>query len=375
MRNHTRTLAFALLSIIAGCSASSDPSGNSEGFVPAASKEDGGKEDGALADDASAATENDSGATPESPDGGAVDPSADASAPPSEPTADASVPSDPKPPADSGAAPPPADTGSTATTDAGTKPDTKWSGSDSGTSNDAKADTHDSAPPAVDSAPPSPSDASVAVDSAPPPPPAVDASTPSTYVPTAADLLALTASCKVASTAKYSTDSGSTPTVDICSLPGAYFWKADMDIDCDGKTTTVCNSSTDPAFQPQTSFTDSKGGWLDASTLPYVVIPLPSSRFSYTSAGIQPGAVVAVIYGSKVVYGVFGDEGPSDIIGESSVAMANALGIPSNPASGGVDSGVTYIVFTGASAVPAKLEDHAAATTLGESLAAKLLGK
>ncbi|MGZ3416325.1 MAG: glycoside hydrolase family 75 protein [Polyangiales bacterium] len=215
------------------------------------------------------------------------------------------------------------------------------------------------------------------VDSGTAPPPAVDSGTtpPSGGSVTAADLLALTTSCTVASKSRYATDSGGASTVDICSLPGAFFWKADMDVDCDGKRTAACSESTDPWFQPQTSFTDSTGAYLDASTLPYVVIPLPSTRFSYTSANIRPGAVVAVIYGGKVVYGVFGDEGPSDIIGEASYAMAASLGIDSNPKTGGIDSGVTYIVFTGAAAVPTRIEDHAEATALGQSLAAKLVGK
>ncbi|MGZ3420908.1 MAG: glycoside hydrolase family 75 protein [Polyangiales bacterium] len=194
--------------------------------------------------------------------------------------------------------------------------------------------------------------------------------------PTAAELLALTTKCTVASKAKYATDDGAADTVDVCSLPGAFFWKADLDVDCDGKMSTVCNKSTDPAYQNMTAMTDSKGGALDAATLPYVVIPTATTtRWSYKTAGISGGAVVAVIYGGKVVYGVFGDTGPSNIIGEASYAMAKALGIDPDPSTGGADSGVTYIVFTGKGAVPAVLEDHAAATKLGESLAAKLVGK
>ncbi len=193
--------------------------------------------------------------------------------------------------------------------------------------------------------------------------------------PTADQLLALVATCDVASKAKYKTDDEAAlpSNIDICKLPGAFFWKADMDIDCDGKTSTACNASTDPAFQNETSTTDSKGGWLDAASLPYVVVPLPSTRFDYGASGIQLGAVVAVIYGGKVSYGVFGDEGPSNIIGEASYAMAKSLGIDPNPATGGTDSGVTYIVFTGKSAVVAPIEDHSVAVTLGQSLAAKLV--
>lgn len=192
--------------------------------------------------------------------------------------------------------------------------------------------------------------------------------------PTAAQLLALVANCAQPSDGLYATDDdGSAETIPICALNGAFFWKADMDIDCDGKVTAVCNSNTDPAFQDQTSTTDSQGQPLDASTLPYVVIPLPSARFDYMAAGLELGAVVAVIYNNKVVYGVFGDEGPENIIGEASYAMATALGIDPDPSFGGTDSEVTYIVFHGANAVVNVIEDHQEATALGEQLAAELI--
>jgi hypothetical protein len=190
---------------------------------------------------------------------------------------------------------------------------------------------------------------------------------------TAQQLLALTTSCTVAGGTWAKDDAGAS-TVSMCKLDGAYFWKADMDVDCDGKRTAACNETTDPWFQNQTSAVDSKGGWLDAAALPYVVIPLPSSRFDYSAHGIQLGSVVAVIYGGKVAYGVFGDEGPEDIIGESSYAMAASLGIDPDPANGGTDGPVTYIVFTGPSGVVSKIEDHAAAVAIGEARASLLIG-
>jgi hypothetical protein len=189
----------------------------------------------------------------------------------------------------------------------------------------------------------------------------------------APSLLALTTSCTVASNSKYAPTSGAPATIDICALNGAYFWKADMDIDCDGQMTSVCNVGADPYYQDQTSFNQSDGHPLIASVLPYVVLPIASSRFSFSTANIKPGAVVAVMYEGKLTFGVFGDEGPSSIIGEASYAMAQSLGIDPNPSTGGVGSGVTYIAFVGSSAVVSPIEDHAAATTLGESLSATLL--
>jgi hypothetical protein len=190
--------------------------------------------------------------------------------------------------------------------------------------------------------------------------------------PTAAQLLAKTNSCTVASASKYKTDDDvSSSTINICKSGTAYFWKADMDVDCDGVASSVCNSSTDPWYQGQTSFETSKGRSFTASTTHYYVIPLPSSRFSYSSAGIKPGTVAAVIYNNKIVYAVFADEGPSNIIGEASYATARDLGIDPDPENGGTDSGVTYIVLKGN--VPSPVEDNATITAKGQAAAAAWL--
>ena len=97
------------------------------------------------------------------------------------------------------------------------------------------------------------------------------------------------------------------------------------------------------------------------------MIPLPSSRFSYKSNGIKPGSVAAVIFNNKVVYAVFADEGPNAIIGEASYATAKALGINPDPSNGGVDSGVTYIVFPGQ--VPSPVENNTAIDAKGAAAA------
>ena len=72
-------------------------------------------------------------------------------------------------------------------------------------------------------------------------------------------------------------------------------------------------------------------------------------------------------------FGVFGDEGPDNIIGEASYAMAASLGIDPDPSVGGTDDTVTYIVFTGEGAAVDPIEDHAAAESLGLELAAQLV--
>ena len=181
--------------------------------------------------------------------------------------------------------------------------------------------------------------------------------------PSAGQLLAKVSGCNVVSHGKYATDDGASSTVNICKSGSAFFWKADMDIDCDGVRTSHCNEDADPWYQDQTSFQTSKGRPFQADSTHYFVIPLPSSRFSYSGNGIKPGSVAAVIYNNKVVYAVFADEGPSNIIGEASYATARALGINPDPENGGVDSGVTYIVFPGK--VPSPIESNGAIDSKG----------
>ncbi|MEU9391737.1 glycoside hydrolase family 75 protein [Streptomyces sp. NPDC048324] len=187
----------------------------------------------------------------------------------------------------------------------------------------------------------------------------------------AADLLAKVTSCSQISNGKYKTDDETSATVPVCGKNGAVFWKADMDIDCDGQRTSKCSESTDPWYQDDTAFHQSDGKPLRADSLPYVVVPSSSSIWNYSSAGIKGGGVVAVIYNNKVEYAVVGDTGPTKIIGEASYATANALGIDPDPETGGADSGVTYILFKNSQVSP--IESHSAAVTLGDKLAKQFL--
>lgn len=189
--------------------------------------------------------------------------------------------------------------------------------------------------------------------------------------PSAEQLLALLEPCRQISNGLYQTDHDTLPTVPVCQLTGAVFWKADLDIDCDGLLTDICNANTDPWFQPDTTAHTSAGQPLDASTLPFVVIPGESSVFHYSDYGITVGSVVAVVYDDTVQYGVVGDTGPPNIIGEGSYALARNLGIDPDPDTGGVDSGVTYIVFQNSSVSP--IDDHFQAARMGAQLANKLL--
>ncbi|MFC8228307.1 glycoside hydrolase family 75 protein [Streptomyces sp. NPDC057287] len=187
----------------------------------------------------------------------------------------------------------------------------------------------------------------------------------------AAELLAHVETCNRISHGMYRTDQGTPADIPVCGTGEAVFWKADMDIDCDGRTTAVCNKKTDPSFQPQTAFQTSAGKHLDAGKLPYIVVPGPGPIWKYAGSGIKGGSVAAVIHGGKVEYAVVGDTGPTGIIGEASYATARALGIDPDPRTGGAASGVTYILFRNSEVSP--IEDHAAAVAEGEALARKFL--
>jgi hypothetical protein len=189
--------------------------------------------------------------------------------------------------------------------------------------------------------------------------------------PTADQLLAKTAHCNQVSNGTYSDkNGGQTP---ICGAGGAYFWTSGMAIDCDGQRTSACNENTDCCFYNDTSFHQSDGKPMNAAKTPYVVIPLPSSRFNYGSNGIKGGDILAVVYKGQVEYAVFGDEGPNNIIGEASYATAQALGINPDPSNGGTADPVTYIVFPGSKS--GKIEDHNATVTAGRKAASTFVSK
>jgi Fungal chitosanase of glycosyl hydrolase group 75 len=171
----------------------------------------------------------------------------------------------------------------------------------------------------------------------------------------------------------YAEREGMTQDIPVCSTGAAVHWKSGMTIDCDGQPTEQCNEDTDPAFQPETAFPQSDGQPLIASELPFVVLPLASDIWDFRDSGLAGGTVVAVVYEDTVVYGVVGDLGPSGQIGEASYALADALGIDPDPATGGTSGKVVdYVAFPGVVADP--IEDPAQAVSLGEQAATELVG-
>jgi hypothetical protein len=193
--------------------------------------------------------------------------------------------------------------------------------------------------------------------------------------PTPAQLLALVqahpcTSANMVSTHTYPDPGSMVPDVPICAMKGAVYFYSDMDIDCDGRDAGAC-PGPDPSYYPDTAFHNNAGMPLAAAITPYVVLPS-----DFASPGLDKsngGNVIAVLYNGKLTYAVFGDTGPTNLIGEASYACAQSLGINPNPATGGVGSGVTYIVFVGANTAPSDIENQAETKTLGEKLAAALL--
>ena len=192
--------------------------------------------------------------------------------------------------------------------------------------------------------------------------------------PGAGTLLGLLGACTPLTNGLLAPQSGYAKDVPVCALKGAVYWRSEMAVDCDGRSTTTCNDQTDPQFQNSTVGKDSAGNSLDAALVPYVEVPSVGSVFDYRAAGLSMGSVVAVIYKGNLAYGVVGHEQASDVIGAASVAMAAQIGINPDPVKGGLQSeAVTYVAFTGAANTVPALEDVAATAKLAEKAAAALI--
>ncbi len=85
--------------------------------------------------------------------------------------------------------------------------------------------------------------------------------------------------------------------------------------------------------------------YVDASTIPFIVLPPAAMR--ELGAELGDFAVVVNIRNGQSVATLFADVGPSNHIGEGSIALAEILQIPSDPRAGGVEADVLYLVFPG----------------------------
>jgi len=82
--------------------------------------------------------------------------------------------------------------------------------------------------------------------------------------------------------------------------------------------------------------------FVDAATIPYVV--LPPKGFKHAKLG--DFATVVNLQNGKVAGGIVADESAPEVpMGEGSIALAMALGIDSNPRTGGIEDGIGYVVY------------------------------
>lgn len=92
-----------------------------------------------------------------------------------------------------------------------------------------------------------------------------------------------------------------------------------------------------------------QSSFVDAFTVPYVSVPRELWKHP-----VQLGDFAMVIYGGVEVGAIVADVGPAGKYGEVSEALARMLGFKNcSPRNGGVDSGVTYVIFPGSACSPA----------------------
>ncbi len=178
---------------------------------------------------------------------------------------------------------------------------------------------------------------------------------------------------------------GGTP---VLSVSGAIAWKAGMSVDADGApkayhprpkqgldclanaghpgdwwalvTDTgkpdgqpILQGPTDPAPGFYVSTTSLQNvdkpvsdprRYVDASTVPYIAV----SPVLRDKAKVKLGDFVVVTNGDRRAFAIVADIGPKQHLGEGSIALAEALGLPSNAChGGGAKKGVRYVAFPG----------------------------
>jgi hypothetical protein len=142
---------------------------------------------------------------------------------------------------------------------------------------------------------------------------------------------------------------------------GVYAYSSGMAIDTDGS-----DSDPDPDHQGETTWEDSNGQALGAHRVPFYVLgddcwdrTTPCPHFYYKERGMSGRQFALMFYNGKVIGSIFGDtqtannqttsDNDSRELGEASVKAAQLLGIPSSGTTGGVDNGVTVVMFSGSS--------------------------
>jgi hypothetical protein len=142
---------------------------------------------------------------------------------------------------------------------------------------------------------------------------------------------------------------------------GVFAYASGMAIDTDGS-----DPDPDPDHQGQTTWQDSNGKSLGAHHVPFYVLgddcfdrKSPCPHFFFKEHSIKGRQFALMFYKGKCIGSIFGDtqtandqdtsDNDSRELGEASVKAAQLLGIPSSGTSGGVDNGVTVVIFSGSS--------------------------
>jgi Fungal chitosanase of glycosyl hydrolase group 75 len=135
---------------------------------------------------------------------------------------------------------------------------------------------------------------------------------------------------------------------------GFFAYTSSMAIDTDGS-----DPDPDPDHQDQTAWQDDEGHQLGAHHVPYYVLgdicfdhQSPCKWFFYREHNITGLQFALIFFRDKCIGAVFGDtQGPpggdARQLGEASVKSASLLGIPDSGTTGGVNDGVTVVVFSG----------------------------
>ena len=117
--------------------------------------------------------------------------------------------------------------------------------------------------------------------------------------------------------------------------------------------TPVIQGSSDPApgfYVSSTALVDSSYNfksplaYVDSETIPFIVLPGSHSDFGGSMGDL---CTVVRLSTNQFCHAIAADIGPSDQIGEGSIALANALGINSSPKNGGTSSGIGFVFYPG----------------------------
>lgn len=114
---------------------------------------------------------------------------------------------------------------------------------------------------------------------------------------------------------------------------------------------------SETALQDDTKPTRDPHRYVDAGQVPYVVVPP-----DLLAMGVKVGDLAWVTCGQSASAAIVGDVGPRGHLGEGSIALARALGLPCSPRAknAGAVGGVSWVVFPGSRIAPPWPRDFAA---------------